>query len=388
MSISYWLDHSANTSNETYDVVIVGAGLAGTSVAYWLKKEEPDCKIAILEKNELAGGASGRNAGFITCGSVEHFNRLVERWGEDLAYQIWNFSEVNLSLLKEHIIGGASDLEFDDKGTFSLASTDQEFHELQETAALMKKRGIDVESVNGSQISARLGAEGFIGGIKYLSDASVNPLKLTRRIFEKGGAKLFERTEVSRIEEGPEGTRSVVTNRGRFNASVVILALNGYLPSIDPYFADKVFPTRGQILTTEPVPKFMEGPCYAHFVLDYFRQVQDGRVLIGGFRQLEKETETGYSDHVTDKIQGALGEFLERHFPILRGKKITHRWAGVMGFSVDGQPFVGAKSDDQQVFFLGGFTAHGLGLSFHTGKCLVDLMYGRDIPKFLSAKRF
>ncbi|MCC7403433.1 MAG: FAD-binding oxidoreductase [Bdellovibrionales bacterium] len=388
MSISYWLDHSANTSNETYDVVIVGAGLAGTSVAYWLKKEEPDCKIAILEKNELAGGASGRNAGFITCGSVEHFNRLVERWGEDLAYQIWNFSEVNLSLLKEHIIGGATDLEFDDKGTFSLASTDQEFHELQETAALMEKRGIDVETVNGSQIRTRLGAEGFIGGIKYLSDASINPLRLTRRICEKGGAKLFERTEVSRIEEGPEGTRSVVTNRGRFNASVVILALNGYLPSIDPYFADKVFPTRGQILTTEPVPKFMEGPCYAHFVLDYFRQVQDGRVLIGGFRQLEKETETGYSDHVTDKIQGALGEFLERHFPVLRGKKITHRWAGVMGFSVDGQPFVGAKPDDQQVFFLGGFTAHGLGLSFHTGKCLVDLMYGRDIPGFLSAKRF
>ncbi|MCB0386298.1 MAG: FAD-binding oxidoreductase, partial [Bdellovibrionales bacterium] len=247
---------------------------------------------------------------------------------------------------------------------------------------------ISVEVVQGDQIKKRLGAEGFIGGIKYLSDASVHPLRLTKRITQLSGAQVFERTEVFRIEEGPEGTRTLITNRGRFNASVVVLALNGYLPSLDPYFADKVYPTRGQILATEPVAHFMEGPCYAHFVLDYFRQLKDGRILIGGFRQLEKETEVGYSDHTTDKIQEALGEFLERHFPVLKGKKITHRWAGVMGFSADGQPFVGAKPDDQQIFFLGGFTAHGLGLAFNTGKCLVDLMYGRDIPQFLSAKRF
>lgn len=320
MSISYWLDHSTNESEKNFDVVVVGGGIAGTSAAFWLKQEDPDCKVAIIEKSEIAGGASGRNAGFVTCGSVEHFNRLVERWGEETAYAIWNFSEVNLELLKKHIIPGSNDLEFDDKGTFSLASTDVEFHELQETASLMEKRGINVEVVQGDQIRKRLGAEGFIGGIKYLSDASVHPLRLTKRIAQLSGAQVFERTEAMRIEEGPDGTRSVLTNRGRFNASVVVLALNGYLPSLDPYFADKVFPTRGQILATEPVERFMEGPCYAHFVLDYFRQLKDGRVLIGGFRQLEKETEVGYSDHTTDKIQVALGEFLEKHFPILKGK--------------------------------------------------------------------
>ncbi|MCB0385454.1 MAG: FAD-dependent oxidoreductase, partial [Bdellovibrionales bacterium] len=141
MSISYWLDHSADQKEQTFDVIIVGAGIAGASAAYWLKQEEPDCRVALLEKSEIAGGASGRNAGFVTCGSVEHFNRLVERWGEDTAHQIWNFSEVNLELLKQHIIPGSENLEFDDKGTFSLASTETEFHELQETASLMEKRG-------------------------------------------------------------------------------------------------------------------------------------------------------------------------------------------------------------------------------------------------------
>jgi glycine/D-amino acid oxidase-like deaminating enzyme len=132
----------------------------------------------------------------------------------------------------------------------------------------------------------------------------------------------------------------------------------------------------------------MEGACYANFVLDYFRQLEDGRVLIGGFRQIEKDTEVGYSDHTTDAIQNALYEFLQKYIPRLEGKKITHRWSGIMGFAADGQPMVGSLPDDQQVFFTGGFTAHGLGLAFHSGKCVVDLMFGRDIPEFINAKRF
>ena len=388
MSISYWLDQSQFSKPQSYDVIIVGAGISGASTAFWLRQEDPDLKIAILEKSEVAAGATGRNAGFVTCGSVEHFNRLVERWGEDLAYQIWNYSEINLELLKKHIIPHSSALEFNDRGTFSLASTPQEFQELQQTAQLMKKRNIDVEVVKAEQIKQRLGAEGFIGGIKYLGDASINPWQLTKTILDQAQVSIFEHTEVMGIDEGINGCRSVHTNRGRFDAPVVVLAMNGYLPSIDPFFQDKVFPTRGQILTTEPVAQFMEGPCYAHFVLDYFRQLQDGRVIIGGFRQLEKETEVGYSDHISSKIQEALEQFLDRHIPSLKGKRITHRWAGIMGFSFDGQPFVGAKSDDQQIFYLGGFTAHGLGLAFHTGKCLVDMMYDREIPDFISAKRF
>lgn len=138
----------------------------------------------------------------------------------------------------------------------------------------------------------------------------------------------------------------------------------------------------------EPVERFMHGPCYANFYLDYFRQLPTGELLIGGFRQLEKATEVGYSDHITATIQDALHDFVSEHLPQFADKKVTHRWSGVMGFSQDGQPAVGAMPEDPQVFFLGGYTGHGIGLAFHTGRCLVDLIFGREVPKWLSAKRW
>jgi hypothetical protein len=169
---------------------------------------------------------------------------------------------------------------------------------------------------------------------------------------------------------------------------MIIYCLNGYSPALHPYFADKIYPTRAQILMMEKAPAFMDGPCYANFYLDYFRQMPNGALLIGGFRQLEKATEVGYSDHITDVIQNALHDFVKTHLPALKDKKVTHRWSGVMGFSRDGQPMIGALPEDNQVYFAGGYTGHGIGLAFHTGKCLVDMIFGRDVPKWLSARRF
>jgi gamma-glutamylputrescine oxidase len=388
MSISYWLDKSSKTT-EHFDVVIVGAGLAGFSTAYWLHKEDPSLKVAIVEKSTIGFGASGRNAGFITCGSVEHFNRLVGKHGEQEAGEIWDFSETNLKLLREHIIQDQGDkIEFEEKGSFSLASTENELTELKASSEIMKKMNIKVELVPGNEIKSRLGADNFVGGIKYCGDASVHPHKLVNLIRERGNATVFENHEVFNIETNSAGNKVIHTNRANFECQMVILATNGYSPLLHKYFETKIFPTKGQILVTEPVEKFMEGPCYANFVLDYFRQLPSGHMLIGGFRQLEKEIEVGYSDNTTEKIQKALEEFLNHHIPKVRNKKIMYRWSGIMGFSVDGQPLIGSLPEDNQFMFVGGFTGHGLGLSFHSAKSLVDVMFGRPIPKFVSAKRF
>ncbi|HEX4922614.1 MAG TPA: FAD-binding oxidoreductase [Bdellovibrionales bacterium] len=389
MSTSFWLDRSKAAPTKSYDVAIVGGGIAGLSCAYWLRKEDPSLKVVILEKSRMAFGASGRNAGFITCGSVEHFNRLVHKHGAQEASEIWRFSEINLELLREHIIQDkGAELQFEDRGTFSLASTEPEWKELQGVAKLMAEMNIGVDTLDQAAVSKRLGVKGFIGGIKYLKDAAINPVLLLREMYKKSGAEMMELTEVHGIDMSPSGGRLVRTDNGTIEANMVILSLNGYSASLHPYFADKIFATRGQILVTEPVERFMEGPCYANFYLDYFRQLAGGEFLVGGFRQLEKETEVGYSDHITPKIQAALDKFIQDHLPPLQGKKITHRWAGVMGFSVDGQPMIGSLPEDQQTMFVGGFTAHGIGLAFHSAKCLTDLIFGREIPKWLSARRF
>ena len=391
MSVSYWND-KGHRYTASKDVVIIGGGIAGVSTAYWLNKLEPSLDIAILEKNRLGDGATGRNAGFITCGSVEHFNRLVTKHGEQEAKDIWNFSETNLKLLKEELSLKDDDKEigFQHKGSFSLASTQNEFEELKRSSKIMESMGISVETLNDLEIEKRLGAVNFVGGIKYIDDATVNPKLLLNAIKQRFSNKvhIYENAEVFDISN--DGDNKLVKSRRRYiSAPIVIIATNGYSPLIHNYFDDKIFPTRGQILATEPVSHFMESACYANFVLDYFRQMPTGEMIIGGFRQLKKDTEKGYSDEVTDVIQEALEKFLHDHIPAVRKAKITHRWSGIMGFSVDGQPMVGSLPSDPNVFFLGGFTAHGLGLAFNCANNLAHSIMGTgEIPSFISARRF
>ena len=389
MSTSYWLDRSSRNDKKNYDVVIVGAGISGLSTAYWLNKEDPTLTIAIVEKSRLGFGASGRNAGFVTCGSVEHFNRLISKHGKDEAVEIWKFAETNLKLLQEHIIQGDGDsVEFAKRGAYSLAAQENEFTEIKNVAKTMAELDIPVETYSAAEIQKNVGAVNFVGGIKYLDDAEVNPLLLLELMQNRIKADFFELTEAHSYEETSQGTRILKTDNGDFECSMIVYCLNGYSPTMHPYFADKIYPTRAQILMMEKAPPFMDGPCYANFYLDYFRQMPNGSLLIGGFRQLEKATEVGYSDHVTDVIQGALHEFVLTHLPTLKDKKVSHRWGGIMGFSKDGQPMIGALPEDNQVYFAGGYTGHGIGLAFNTGKSLVDMMFGREVPKWLSARRF
>jgi hypothetical protein len=84
MTQSFWQDFIFNTQTtqlKNYDYVIVGGGIAGLSTAYWLLQKDPQLKIGIIEKNKIGYGASGKNAGFVTCGSTEHFIKLKDQFG-------------------------------------------------------------------------------------------------------------------------------------------------------------------------------------------------------------------------------------------------------------------------------------------------------------------
>lgn len=389
MSTSYWLDRSSSSNKKNYDAVIVGAGISGLSAAYWLNREDPTLKIAIVEKSRLAFGASGRNAGFITCGSVEHFNRMISKHGQEQATAIWRFAQENLRYLKDEIIqDDGEELGFEQNGAYSLAAQENEMQELKVVSGIMNQLSIRTEVYSSQDIERAVGARGFIGGIRYLDDASVNPVSLVHQLAKKVNADIYEGVEAFAIEEGDESARILKTDCGDFSAQMILLNLNGYSSTLHPWFKNKIYPTRGQCLMMEAVPRFMDAPCYANFYLDYFRQIPSGELLIGGFRQLEKDTEVGISDQVSDQIQNALHEFVVRHLPQFKDAKVNHRWSGIMGFSQDGEPMIGSIPEDNQIFFAGGYTAHGIGLAFHTTKCLVDMIFGREVPTWLSARRF
>ena len=83
-------------------VAIVGGGIAGVAVGYWLARDH-GIEASIYERGRLAEGASGRAAGFLLIGPADYYDAAVERWGRDLARSIWRFSAENRALLSERM---------------------------------------------------------------------------------------------------------------------------------------------------------------------------------------------------------------------------------------------------------------------------------------------
>ncbi len=388
MTISYWLDEPGKNTR-TFDAVIVGAGIAGLSTAYWLEKKDPSLKIALVDKHDLGYGASGRNAGFVTCGSANHFKKLQKNFGFDKAIQIWNFSEENRKLLLSEIIQDrANEVDFYQTGSCTVASSDDDWDQQQKILSKdMLKAGIDVELIQKSELISEYGVQNFEGGIRYKHDGIIHPVKLLRQIKSKLKSTTFLfGEEVFKVLEDPSSV-IIETQKNRLVAKKLFVCLNGYVSQLLPEFKDHIKPQRSQAILTEPLPPFVKGPCYLTKHLCYFRQLPMGELLVGGFRNHDLEAENTALDEATSRIQEALTEFTSTYFKQARGAKIKYRWSGIMGFSKDEQMLVGQHPERPNVFVMAGCASHGMGLSFNVGRVLVDSSYGIRPPDYLDIGR-
>ncbi|MCJ7507771.1 MAG: FAD-binding oxidoreductase [candidate division Zixibacteria bacterium] len=378
MTVPYWFDQSKQNPPVEADIAIIGGGIMGVSLLYWLSKNK-DIKVVLLEKNRLASAASGRNAGFLIAGLAEHYNRAREHLGKIKARQIWQLSLDNHQLLREEIIEkNKLECEYQRCGSYLLACSEVESKEIKETVELLNQDGFEVELINERKINQLLKSQRFHNACFSPKDGALNPVKLIEGIKDiiKSNDNIFEEHEVMDLEMTGNSKVKIRTNQRTFLAQMVVLATNAYSRSLFGVFKDLVIPTRGQILATEPVKEklFDQKIIYADWGYEYFRQLLDGTILLGGFRQLYSDTEIGFSDETTPEIQEGLYKFLIEHFPQLDKIKMTHRWAGVMGFSKDGLPLVGALPQAPFVICAVGFTGHGLGFAFGLAKGLAEYL--------------
>ena len=390
MTQSFWQDFKLNTHTaklKNYDYLIIGGGIAGLSSAYWLLQKDPNLKIGLIEKFQIGYGASGRNAGFITCGSTEHFIKLKDQFGLDKALEIWKFSEDNRKLLQTHIIQDNADkVDFKITGSCTVAANNERWAYYQDVAKIMRSQKIDVYEVNATDMNRDYGVTGFEGGVVYAGDGYVHPIKLLGEILKKTTVHIHENSDVQGISKTNEGF-VVKTDKETLTAVKVIVTVNAYLPLVNQKFAQLIVPGRGQILLTKPLPQFVKGPCYLTKHLCYFRQLPTGELLIGGFRNLAVEAEKTHADQITDIIQDALFDFVKNHFRLGPQVEILRQWSGIMGYSADGQLFIGAIESEPDIHYLAGCSGHGMGLSFKAAETLVNGIYGGEIPQHLHIKR-
>jgi glycine/D-amino acid oxidase-like deaminating enzyme len=172
------------------------------------------------------------------------------------------------------------------------------------------------------------------------------------------------------VEPAPGGQGWLVrTPRGKVIGDQVIIALNAWAGDFFPELRRIITQVRGHVILTGPV-SFQVRPWGANHGFEYGRQLEDGRLLVGGQRESRADLDLNYPPPpgenvppVEPAVVEALAQFVPSIFPEAAGAPVVHHWTGIMDFSADGQPLIGAWPGREGLWLMVGFTGHGMPFS-------------------------
>lgn len=378
MTVSVWHADGREPVREV-DVLVVGAGLVGCAAAMFA--QQAGREVVITEMRDIALGASGRNAGFMITGLDLYYHHAIERYGLDVTREVYAISQRTHEIW--HGLIARHGVRFENIGSMLLAESDAEAEELVKAHAAMQADGKAGIFHHGDPLG-----RGYTAAIEQPQDGAVHPVELARAAFTESGAELITNNELYAIEQIAPDRVKVSTRQHIFYACKVFLATNAYSPYVHPYFVGRVIPTRAQCLATAPLEKPVIATCgYSDYGYMYYRMTFDGRLLIGGGRKLYKDLENDTTDdRYTTPVQSYLDAYLASRFADIKAP-VERRWAGIMGFTPDGMPLVGALPDMPDVAFAVGFNGHGLAMGSGTAERAVDFMLNGTHPGALTADR-
>jgi glycine/D-amino acid oxidase-like deaminating enzyme len=332
------------------DVIVIGGGIAGTSLLHHLARRR--ISAVLVESQHLAFGASGRNAGFLLAGVADCYSEAVRIFGREKAREVWQVTNENHDRMLE--AAARDDVGHRRLGSATLASGDEERARLEESAQLLRDDGFEASWDGQRLVNPR--------------DGEINPAAMVGALARRANSgAIREGVEVTSVVPGSVEV-SVRAGDRECLAGVVILATNAYTSKLLPQV--KIQPTRAQMIASAPIYRTLSDmPTYSHFGYRYWRQLPTGEVLIGGWRDTSMETEIGWDDEPSAEIQEHLDRKLES---MSKGAEVTHRWAGLMGFTETGLPLAGPVEGMRNVHLCAGFNGHGMGFAFMTAKALVE----------------
>ncbi|MEM7480165.1 MAG: FAD-binding oxidoreductase [Acidobacteriota bacterium] len=355
------------------DYAVVGGGVVGLSTAYWLARDGH--QPLLLEADDLAQRASGRNAGFLLSGVARVVERLSD--GEDLGgtLEMWRATVENRELVRRELIdSGRVDCDFQPEGSWMATVGDPA--PLEAACEVLRREGFDAHWKSRAEARAACGSPAVAGGIFQPRDGGLDPLRLCRGMVAAGGFEVRTSFRVRAVEAVGERVR-LSTDGDAVLARRVILALNAYAPNLLPALGGWVRPVRAQVLATAPGERTVSGVWYLDEGYEYLRQLADGTFLLGGRRMEAESAERGCAEVPTGTVQGALEAFLRQNFPSLVDRPVVHRWAGTMAFTRSGLPLLGRLAAAPAAIYAAGFNGHGLSLGFWAGRHLASAATGR-----------
>jgi len=337
------------------DVVVIGGGAVGCSIAYHLAKE--GIGVVLFERGNLASGASGR------CGGM-----VVQLYGRELnidkARERLNLTQLNTRRLLE-LQDEIGDFEYKQIGSFDIAVSEEEWNSLRELVEIQHKLGDnEIELLDERQtreIMPILG-EGTVFGSRYRpSDGNLNPFKLTYLLAKgakKYGAIIHTNTKIEKIIEDTGKVIGVRSSIGTTKAKWVINATNAWASQLTPEI--EVIPVREIAMITEVLPEFRSCPFEARFEGEFAygtTQTKSGNLLVGGpgLPMGEPGNYNYYDESIRLSETKRCAEYLCGFFPSLKHVNVIRSWAGTMAFTPDGVPFIGPIPNKEGLLVAAGF---------------------------------
>ncbi len=373
--------HAALESALDCDVAVVGGGLAGLSAAIELAQR--GYSVVVLEAQQVGWGASGRNGGQVIAGLACDQSVIEHQLGETASRAVWDMTMEALRLIGER--RDRFDIDCDWRGGYlSLAVNARKARELQTWQAHMQRAyGYETERIAPPDMPRWIASERFHSGMHDPLGGHLHPLKYSlglARAAAELGVKIFEGSAVLSMEPG--STVALRTARGSVRASHVLLAGNVYLHGVAPLIEKRIMPVGTYIVASERLaPELARSlipsgaaVCDTNFVLDYFRPTADHRMLYGG--------RVSYSTATPMNLAASMQRRMATTFPQLHDTKIEYSWGGFVDISMNRAPDFGRlPGAHANVYYLQGFSGHGLALTGLAGRLVAEAIAG-DAERF------
>ena len=338
------------------DACVIGLGGSGLSCVDELLAMGRS--VIGIDAADVAAGAAGRNGGFLLTGTADFHHDAVAALGRAHAVRLTQLTRDEMQRIAAQAPGTVRIT-----GSLRIAESEEELDDCAQQRDAMRADGFAVNDYDGP-----MGR-----GLSVPGDASFNPLARCRALATSVGARgaqLFALTPALTFDRG-----LVHTPGGRISCDEVIVAVDGNLERLVPEFASMVRTTRLQMLATAPTREVtVPCPVYARYGFDYWQQLPDGSLALGGGRDKAIDDEWGAAGEPSPFIQDYLTSVLRDKLKV--AAPVTHRWAAVVSYTTTGLPAAGEVRPG--VWAAGGYSGTGNLIGALAGRALARAAFGEQ----------
>ena len=362
---------------QTADVVIVGGGIQGLSTA--LHAARLGMSVQVLDAGDIGQGASGLNGGQVIPGLKYDPEWLLQNFGPERGEALVNFAASTADAVFDLIRDEKLAVPFVRNGWIQAAHTETALKAAANRDRQWRARGADVRLLSQSEIAAKTGAKGYLGGWLDRRAGVIDPLAYTSelaRAATAAGVKIAERQKVVRLGKNTGGWRISTENGTDLQAKAVVLATNAYTGGLIPGLAQTIVPLHSFQIATAPLSSHLaatilpEGQAVSDSrrILVYYRKSADGRLVLGGRGRMALPTSPADWAH--------LERALRRLYPALADVAIEKRWFGRVAMTPDHLPHI--HEPEPGLLTVVGCQGRGLGLMTALGARLAGYLHSGD----------